>query len=236
MLNIAIFEDNKSEQQVLEQYSKNFFIENKISYTIDCFDTFPDQIYFLIKYDIIFLDIELENKNGIELGYKIRKKYPDLIIIIISKHPQYLIDGYRIDAKRYLLKPIDETIFKIELENVLRSSAFKQHFGFYDEKIAPFKIHYCEILFVESIGRKTFVHMTNNETVECIFPLKDWLRLLDDKGFARIQKSFIVNLEYIIKIENNNTVILSDENDLPLSRHYKESFYEKYYEHLRTVI
>ena len=89
---------------------------------------------YLIKYDIIFLDIELEDKNGIEIGHEIRKKYPDLIIIIISRHPQYLIEGYRIDAKRYLLKPIDKKLFDIEMESILKSSSFKQHFGFYNKK------------------------------------------------------------------------------------------------------
>ena len=236
MLNIAIFEDNQTDQKVLLQYTNSFFVERNSNYSIDCFSSFTDKLDYLIKYDIIFLDIELEDKNGIEIGHEIRKKYPDLIIIIISRHPQYLIEGYRIDANRYLLKPIDKNLFDREMESILKSSSFKQHFGFYNKNIAPYKIYYCELIYIESIGRKTYVHKMNGDIIECVHPLKEWIKRLDDKGFTQVHKSFIVNLEYIIKIENDSRIILSDDNIIPLSRHYKQDFYDRYYYHLRTII
>lgn len=236
MLNIVVFEDNQNEQDKLLEYIDRFFTERNADYNIDCFNSISEKLDYLIKYDIIFLDIEINNRNGIDFGYKIRKNFPDLIIIIISKHPQYLIDGYRIDAKRYLLKPINQELFNIELDSVLKSSSFKQHFGFYDKNIAPYKIVYCDLIYIESIGRKTYAHKVNGDVIECIYPLKEWIQILNDKGFARTHKSFIVNLEYIIKIEESKEIVLSDNNIIPLSRHYKQSFYDHYYYHLRTII
>lgn len=236
MLNIAVFEDNQNEQDILIQYMNRFFNERNAEYTIDCFSSFSEQFDYLIKYDILFLDIELGNKNGIHFGYEIRKKYPDLIIIITSKHPQYLIDGYRIDAKRYLLKPINQDLFNIEMDSILKSSSFKQNFGFYDKNIAPYKIHFCELMFIESIGRETYAHKVNGDIIECIYPLKKWIQLLNGKGFSHVHKSFIVNLGSIIKIEEDCRIILSDNTIIPLSRHYKQNFYDNYYYHLRTVL
>lgn len=235
MLKIAVFEDDESELKFLLDYSYDFFSYRNINYKIDCFNEFKEDYDFLFSYDIIFLDIEVGNKNGIDYGYQIRKKYPDLIIIIISKHPQYLVEGYRIDAKRYMLKPLSRKLFNIEMDSVLKSSSFKQQFGFYDKNIATFKIHYCEILYVESIGRKTFLHLINDKVIQTTYPLKKWLTLLDDKGFSQVYKSFIVNLSYIDEIKDNE-LCLSNDVYIPVSRYYKEKFKKDYYLHLRTAL
>lgn len=237
MLNIIVFEDNEHEFQVLHKCLVEFFSRKSIEYKIDFRNTFPSDISDMLYYDIMFIDIELNEQSGIEFGYKLRQKYPDILIIITSSHPQYLIDGYKIDAKRYILKPIDKQLFDIEMEDVLSSSFFKQHFGFYDSNIAPYKIHYSEIMYVEFLDRKTHVHLLNGNILICTYTLKQWSTILNNKGFAQSHKSFIVNLYHISGFASDDKeIILSNDEKIPLSRHFKKVFQEDYYSHIHTLL
>lgn len=59
------------------------------------------------KSDIVFMDIELQNENGLEVIDKYRQKY-DSLNIMVTSHPEYVTDGYKIKAFRYLCKPVDD--------------------------------------------------------------------------------------------------------------------------------
>lgn len=73
-----------------------------------------------LEYDLIFLDIELGDYNGIEIASKIRTYNRSSIIIITSSFKKYLIDGYKIEAKRYLIKPIINDNLNMYINDHLR--------------------------------------------------------------------------------------------------------------------
>ena len=236
MLNIALFEDHVKDQQLLLSYASDFFKAKQISYTIDCYNSFPTSMEVIEKYDMIFLDIELGNSNGITFGHEIKQHFPDIIIIIISNYPKYLTDGYKINAKRYLLKPLRKELFAMEIEDVLSSTDFKQQYGFFNQEIAPFRLHYYEIIMIEALGRKTYVYLANHQVITCSYPLKKWIEQLSDKGFIQTHKAFLINLTHILNIQKDNDILLTDHKKAPLSRHFKQSFYDAYYQHVRTSL
>lgn len=89
----------------LEKLGKvyEFFDENK-----------ADALYLkdLLKYDFLFLNIKLENKNGIELGIQIKEEIPNLHIILTSAFKEYLEDGYKTKADRFLSNPFRNLYLK----------------------------------------------------------------------------------------------------------------------------
>ena len=119
MLNVLIIDDDLKDSKDLEMLCINYFNKRNIDYKISIELKLNENLDVFSNVDILFLDVEIGNNNGIEFSKKLRKVYPELMIIITSKYSQYLIDGYSIDAKRYFLKPIDENIFNEEMENVL---------------------------------------------------------------------------------------------------------------------
>lgn len=147
MIKILICEDIERDKLHLHQLLDSFLLTNKISYKIDYLENFDVGTNLFLEYDLIFLDIELGDYNGIEIASKIRTYNRSSIIIITSSFKKYLIDGYKIEAKRYLIKPIDEKVFNIEMQSVL-STSFKQQYGFFDKKISQYKIHYKDMLFM----------------------------------------------------------------------------------------
>lgn len=113
MIKILICEDIERDKLHLHQLLDSFLQSNKISYKIDYLENFDVGSNLFLEYDLIFLDIELGDYNGIEIASKIRTYNRSSIIIITSSFKKYLIDGYKIEAKRYLIKPIDEKVFNM---------------------------------------------------------------------------------------------------------------------------
>ena len=152
MIKILICEDIERDKLHLHQLLDSFLLTNKISYKIDYLENFDVGTNLFLEYDLIFLDIELGDYNGIEIASKIRTYNRSSIIIITSSFKKYLIDGYKIEAKRYLIKPIDEKVFNIEMQSVL-STSFKQQYGFFDKDT------------FNKLGYKTKI---NTHTTSCI--------------------------------------------------------------------
>ena len=237
MLKVLVFEDNIDEINILQNYAKSFFDARNISYHMDYKNTFPEDLNCLSNYDIVFLDIQLGNQNGIIFGEKLTEAYPGIVTIITSKYSQYLIEGYKINARRYFLKPYTQELFNIEMDDVLSSNFFKQHYGFYDEQIAPYKIHYRDILYVEYSFHKSIIHFIDDNIVSCYYPLKYWIAKLSDKGFSQPYRSFIVNLSYIENFSSGeNNIIMSNGDRIPISKYYKKQFFLEYMEYLHTAI
>ena len=129
MLNVLIIDDDLKDSKDLEMLCIHYFNKRNIDYKISIELKLNENLDIFSNVDILFLDVEIGNNNGIEFSKRLRKVYPELMIIITSKYSQYLIDGYSIDAKRYFLKPIDENIFNEEKEKVL-GATFQKYMGF----------------------------------------------------------------------------------------------------------
>lgn len=183
-------------------------------------------------FDLVFLDIELSNENGITIGKEIRKINSDIRIIIYSSYSKYLIEGYKIQADRYFLKPISQEDFNIEFENVIYRY-LKEYEGFYDKKICERKIYFKEILYIEFIDRKTQIHLLNSKKIITPYPLKYWEEKCIQQSFSKPHKSFLINLRHISGFSNHNIILINTES-LPLSKHFKKSFNEAYVNYLQV--
>ena len=107
-------------------------------------------------YDFLFMDIELGSENGIDLGLKIRKKHKNCHIIITSNYTKYLIDGYKVKADRYLLKPISQELFDSEMAPVFREY-YAENTTIYDEKISRYRIRLNDIVYIDFFDNGKFI-------------------------------------------------------------------------------
>ena len=229
MLKVMIIDDSYQDAKYLENLCIKYFVNHNIDFKIQIELKLMDDWNIFSDIDILFMDVKIGNNNGIEFSKELRKNIPELIIIVTSKYSQYLIDGYSIDAKRYFLKPIDEEIFNKEMENVL-GLTFQKYMGFYDSAIAPYKIHYNRILYVEFIDRVSILHFVNNVQIKTHYPLKYWQNKLNEYGFSQPYRSYIVNVKYILGISiDEKDVYLVNNEKIPLSKFYKKTFKQDYY-------
>lgn len=222
MLNIGIIEDCEYDQINIKKLINDFFKSKKIQIKTYFFASLPNSVSVFKNLDLLFIDVKVKDKNGIDFCRSIIHYYPDLTIIITSSHSQYLIDGYRINASRYFLKPIDPDIFSFEMEEVMAGSSFIRHFGVMDSRIAPYKIPFSEILYIEYLDRKTHIILTNGKKIETTIPLKEWLLIVDGYGFAQPYKCFLVNLQYVHTVMAKDIIV--KDVKIPLSKHFKKEF------------
>ena len=133
-----------------------FFDENK-----------ADALYLkdLLKYEFLFLNIKLENKNGIEMGIQIKEEFPDLHIVLTSAYKEYLEDGYKTKADRFFVKPIHPHLFKTEMKNLLLSYNQEEPV-FYDSKVSNVRIPYKNIMYIEYMDRYTYIDLNNHKILK----------------------------------------------------------------------
>lgn len=164
---------------------------------------------------IAFLDVEMQPYDGIELGRKLKEINRDIIIVYVSAYLEFAIDGYQVNAFRYLLKrDLDRSIAAC-LEDVWAELS--------SQKVFKVKVSgeiktilYRDIYYFESDLRK--VHIWGDSRNTCILSFYEKLpRLtaqLESSGFLRISRSYLVNMSHIQQIKNyhvllNNGVILN---------------------------
>lgn len=182
--------------------------------------TFASAEAFLFEYeedkahDILLLDVEMKNMNGIELAKRIRKDNNRAEIIFITSHFEFVGEGYEVDALHYLIKPISLD----KLTQVLTKAA---------EKLAveppsviiscggeTFKLYESDILYMESFLHYIVIHTRDKE-----YKIKENMSVFENKvsdDFYRIHRSYLVSLKHITRISRTSVNIGNTE--LPLSR------------------
>lgn len=222
-MKIAIFEDNDIDYMALVKRIDNFFENKDVPYsTVRYFN--PEDIYNNIyDIDLIFLDIENNSEvNGIDIGIKIKDMKDDILIIFISNYSQYLIDGYKAHANRYLFKSMSQLEFNTELNAVLKKFLFRFS-GLYDPKLCLNKIYFKDIIYIEFLARKSNIHFQNGSILRTNYQLKEWMEKLPHQYFGQIFRSIIVNYTYVSGIKDND-IILSNNEKIPLSKKFKDKF------------
>lgn len=225
-MKILIFEDNELELKILLQCISIFFKARDIDYTVTLGKDDNEVLDHAFEYDLIFLDVEINGLNGVELGIKIREINEDVKLIFVTNFSKYLIDGYKARADRYFLKPIKQSEFDLELNSVLKNY-IEKHSGFFDDKVSPTKIYYKDILYINFLNRKTNIHFRCGKIIETNYPLKYWISKLNCHGFSQPYKSCIVNLSEVSGFRKDS-VILSNEDIIPMSRYYRKAFEKSY--------
>ncbi len=233
-MNILIYDDNMNDVKHLTKLIQNLFNKLDIDFKITVCESTDFLLNNIKKFDFLFLDIEIHEENGIEIGKKISKISHNCKIIITSSFKKYLIEGYKIQASRYFLKPINQDEFNTEMENEI-FMYFKQYNGFLNKKISNEKILFSDILYIDTYNRKTRIHFTNGKILNTPLTLKEWLQSLDTEIFDQPHKSYIVNLTYISTLLDKDLYLKNNEI-IPISRNMKKQFQQHYIDILPRLL
>ena len=184
-----------------------------------------------VKIDILFLDIELLDSNGIELGKYIRNymKNMSMNIVYISSMTEYAMELFKIHPYDFVVKPFD----KNEIENLIDEMC-----GYYKQDNKHFK--YCvygktnmvmmrDIKYFESRGRHIIINLVDNQSIQYVGQLKNEIKKLP-LNFVEIGKSYIINLKHM-KECHVSYVVMDDGQELGISRAYRNYFNEKILEY-----
>ena len=175
--------------------------------------------------DLIFLDIQMSELSGINFMKIVGDK---LKYILTTAYSEYALEGYEHNVIDYLLKPItfdrfQKSALKAQERFPTNETSANSYF-FVKSSGQQHKINFDEILYIESI--KDYVNIkTDNQEYIVLDTLKSLENQLPE-NFARVHKSFILNLDKIEKIDVRN-VFLNSGKEIPIGETYKSEFFQK---------
>jgi len=182
------------------------------------------------KVDLMFLDINMPDFNGLEFAKSLSNKPK---IILTTAYSEYALEGFRIDALDYLLKPIPFTVFLKSVNKAKEWFQVKTDFPIENAESALFvksegkivKIRIAEILYVESANEYIKINLDNKEVVTTLKRLKDFEEELPAEQFMRIHRSFIVHTQKVKAVERFR-VIMNSNVPIPVGEIYRDRFQE----------
>lgn len=234
MLDIAICDDNFTHLESIEQMIVTaLFDENELN--IDLFDS-DEEFADIIKsnqcrYDIVFIDIHLNNFNGLQLADMIRKYNLDCEIVFVSADSSLVFSAFSCKAFDYLVKPlnIDMVANLFERFRYYHNSSTEEYFSFKSGGIEN-KVKIDSIVYFYSNGRKITI-VTEKRHFEFYSRLDDVENLLIDNHYIRIHQSYLINPRYVKYIISND-IVMENDDYLPISRNRHKMVREKYLEYL----
>ena len=221
-MNIIICDDSRKDREILIRLLRGYEQDNNQHFEIMEYhsgeELSKDDIA-LQKCQIIFLDINMKDMDGLQAAMKIKKTYPKTFIVLVTAYMNYALDGYKVKASRFLLKDdLEQTINECMDDLIIEIRQNRQvlEFPFVERKK---KLHIGDIVYIETKGHKNFF-CTQNEVYSIYQKLDELEAELKDLGFVRAHLSFLVNMRYIDRISSYVMLLTNGEEiSVPKSRY-----------------
>lgn len=224
-INIAIVEDEINASTYLKELINQFKSSESFSFNVDVFENaFQFEEHYFDNYDLIFLDIEMPGKNGMELAKWIRKRNENVTLIFTTNLAQYAVEGYEVRAFDFIVKPLNKNDFFIKFTRILNH--LKNSLS--DEKICiktrngeTVNISINSIRYIEVRNHDLIYHLENKEIISR-GTMNSIESSLAKYNFSRSNSCYLINLKYVTKIVGDTLEI----NDLKLkiSQSKRKSF------------
>lgn len=232
-MRIAVCDDDYFITEQVEEALKKIEQEDELELATDTFSDgmkLCEAIQAGEHYDIIYLDIEMKEMNGIAAARKIREEDPYVVLIFISAYDSYCRQLFDVEPLRFLDKPINWTVFREYFSLAYQKvQDINQRFVFYANK-RVYQIPHKEIMYLESKRRVIHIHCREKEYSYYGKMDQAWEQLKDvGKYYIRVQKSYIVNYTYITSMSMREVQLQNGVN-LSLSGEFREEAKERYAE------
>jgi DNA-binding LytR/AlgR family response regulator len=223
-LKVAIVDDEPHWLSVLSSYLKRYGQEHDLTFTVSYYQ---NGAKFLEEYrcdcDIVLMDIEMPGIDGMRISQQLRKLDGEVSLIFITRMAQYALQGYDVQARYFLVKPISYNDFAFKLTATIQWLK-QQTDGFIlvNAENATRKVPLNSIYYIEVVKHCMILHTTDGEIEQWNKPLKDMEAQLAPYNFVRCSSGFLINLKYIQRVQGNSVFVA--DREIPISRNKKAEF------------
>lgn len=226
---IAICDDDSNFIKNVKEHLSFYSGEHNTDFEVHTFSDSKDLIDSNIKFNIAILDVEMPGCNGIEVGKILREKNRHIVLMYITSHKKYLDEALNLNAARFFEKPIDSKRFYDGFDNALKRIDNTTIKFFLKEDNAAVRINTNDIIYIEiePIGHRKTKVVTENKIYISSNKMAFWEDHLISSLFVKTHKSYIVNMEYLTKYEND-TIQLDNKYNLPVSRNYQSAVHKAF--------
>ncbi len=218
MIKFAICDDEPAMARELAGYLARYLEEHEVTaYSVSSFSSGRALLEAADGFDVIFLDIQMEEPDGMETARLLRGQGNHSLLVFVTVLMELVFDAFQVEAYDYLTKPLDAARFARTMDRVLQtleqrtaaSLVIQQGSGC--EVVPLSDVVYCEVL-----GRKVYLHKADG-TVTGYYDRLEQLERRVDRRFFRCHRSYLVNLDHVRGCQAGQ-VLLSQGERIPVSR------------------
>ena len=184
-------------------------------------EVFPSAEAFLFRYaedkgwDILLLDIEMGNMDGVALAKKIRQDNESVQMVFVTGFADYISEGYEVAALHYLMKPVKQDKLFAVLDRAIAVMQKTERVILLPVGGEMLRLPISQVQYVEAFSH-TIAIITGTDTIQVKMPISEVEKLLGEE-FIRCHRSYLVGLKHIARLSKTE-VILDSGKTLPLSR------------------
>ena len=240
-MNIVICDDNMRDRVQLRQTLERWMALNNEQASYAEFDTTAKLLRYYKEGNeaaVIFMDIFMQNMNGVETAGELRNQGCTACLVFISSSPEFAVDGYQVHASDYIVKPVTYEA----VSNAMVNCLFKTKLPSDEllENIVSCVLDHKEIVipqasinYVEIFNRILLIHCADGSQYNSYGTIKELLEKLNRKLFIYPNRSFIINMNYIAEMSprrcilKNQTIVLISRLNSQAVRESYQLFLEK---------
>lgn len=221
MIKIGICDDEQQMRKTLRQILEQVLQLRGTDHQISEYGS-GEELTAGISYldtDILFLDIEMKNLDGIETAKLLRKKGMKGIIIFVTAYPDFVFQGYEVHAFHYILKPYKKEKIEEVLSQALNELELsKEQYFVIEQKARIIRIPLTQTIAFSSDRRKVLA-LLKEETIDFYGKIDEIYRELPT-CFIRTHNRYIVNLNYVTTLEKDRCIL--GAHSFPISRTFRQ--------------
>jgi DNA-binding LytR/AlgR family response regulator len=211
---IAICDDENLFTEELKELISGYMMEKDFIFEIDTYNSGEALVKLgvgVVRYAIVFLDINMEKIDGIKTAEMIRKVSREVFIVFVTAYVDYSLEGYRLDVVRYLLK--GNANFQSNVNECMDAIIDKMNYSVikrkFDFKEGRKEIMLDRLLYIESnLHRLEFHVMEDDETVYTMYEILNVMDdMLSENGFIRTHQSYLVNVKCIENVVRYKVIL-----------------------------
>lgn len=218
-MRVAICDDEEVQQRLIEKYLREW--AEKSGKRMEAI-AFPSAESFLFhweddkEYDLLILDIEMGNINGMELALRLRARNEEIPILFVSGYEHYMAQGYEVSALHYLMKPLHkEKLFQV-LDRLKKEKKPEEKLRFQAEE-GTLAVPVSDIWYIEAADHRCIL-VTTERQYEVRQSFGELKKLLEGKrGMVVCHRSYIVNLQHVSAVMKAE-LVMDNHVRIPVSR------------------
>lgn len=212
MIRIALCDDEPAFKNTIERLLLDFSIKYNEDYTFEYFSTSRELLSAPFDYDVLYLDIRLEeNCDGIYIGKQLREMGNTSIFVLVTSLKDRYREGYQAGVLRYIEKPVDSEEFEESLTSalkLLRTSVKNVEVKF---KTKSFLVKIDDIIYIESYNRKRCIY-TNTAQYPTKETLESFFERLPTGQFYYPQKCYLINFAHVASTSRTELTMSNGKN------------------------